>query len=90
MSCESEGRAAGVEIIHDAFGDVLRVQCDGVSDRPSADPDSGNGYCIEASNIQSLCGSTTVSFKDRLRIIDGMRIWLTAATHTVTFKVHLS
>ena len=87
QSCESEGRVAGAEIIYDAFGDVLRVQCDGVSDRPSADPDGGHGYCIEASNIQSLCGSTTVSFKDRLRIIDGMRIWLTAAAHTVTFKV---
>ena len=87
LSCESEGRVAGAEIIYDAFGDVLRVQCDGVSDRPSADPDGGNGYCIEASNIQSLCGSTTVGFKDRLRIIDGMRIWLTAAAHTVTFKV---
>jgi len=47
------------------------------------DPDSGSGYCLEASNIQQNC----VDVNSALRIIEDVRIWLAAGTHTLAYKV---
>jgi hypothetical protein len=68
--------------VHDAFGDIVKTACDGTGDAPSVDPDSGNGYCVEASNIQS-----NLSALNPLVIIPSHRIWMTAEEHTVTYKV---
>jgi hypothetical protein len=84
---ENYNRTDGVHKIFDAFGDILKTACDGTGDAPSVDPDGGNGACVEASNIQSFCGAGPVGYQNNLRIIDGMRIWLTAEAHTVTFKL---
>lgn len=75
----------GSSIIYDNCGNIIKTACDGTGDAPSVDPEEGHGYCIEASNIQSHCGEIVPY--NNLRIVDDMRIWLTAASHTVTFKV---
>lgn len=79
---EDTGRTQAIDKIIDIFGDVIRTACDGAGDAPSVDPDGGNGYCIEASNVQSNCNQI-----NELRMIQGQRIWLTAAAHTVTYKL---
>ena len=68
--------------VYDQYGDVIKTACDGTGDAPSADPDSGNGYCVEASNIQAI-----IATNNPLVIIPNHRIWMTAAEHTVTYKV---
>jgi len=83
VSVENYGGVAGAYKAIDAFGDVLKTACNGVGDAPSVDPDGGNGYCIEASNIQSNCGAQN----SPLVIFDKHRIWMTAVAHTVTYKV---
>ena len=90
VQCENFNRVNGAHKIFDNFGDIIKTACDGTGDAPSVDPDGGNGYCVEASNIQSNCGLADASGSKQfsaLRIIDGQRIWLTAAAHTVTYKV---
>jgi hypothetical protein len=67
---------------HAVFGDIIKTACDGTGDAPSVDPDAGNGYCVEASNIQS-----NLSAIAPLVIIPSHRIWMTAEAHTVTYKV---
>ena len=70
--------------ILDQYGDIIKTACDGTGDAPSADPDSGNGYCIEASNIQDIFG---VAGKLVLFQRTKHRMWLTADTYTVTYKI---
>jgi hypothetical protein len=82
VSCENFNGVLNAHKIFDAFGDIVRTACDGTGDAPSADPDGGNGYCFEASNIQSNCGHGSP-----LLIFDKLWLWMTAATHTITFKV---
>ena len=65
---------------------MVKVACDGSGDRPTADPDAGNGDCIELSNIQSGCDSANPlkAWEDHQ-----YRIWATTAagSKTYTFKV---
>ena len=82
IAVEEYGGTPNTYKIHDNAGDIIKTACNGTGDAPSVDPDSGNGYCIEASNIQSNCGSM-----NKLVIFSKHRIWLTAATYTVTYKV---
>jgi hypothetical protein len=82
IAAEEYGGTPNAYKIHDNAGDIIKTACDGTGDAPSVDPDGGNGNCIEASNIQSNCGSI-----NKLVIFDQHRIWLAAATYTVTYKV---
>ena len=83
LKCENLNRVDGTHKIYDNYGDVLKTACDGTGDAPSVDPDSGSGYCLEASNIQQNC----VDVNSALRIIEDVRIWLAAGTHTLAYKV---
>jgi hypothetical protein len=83
LKCENLNRVNGAHKIYDNYGDVLKTACDGTGDAPSVDPDSGSGYCLEASNIQQNC----VDVNSALRIIEDVRIWLAAGTHTLAYKV---
>ena len=77
----------GVHKIFDNMGDIIKTACDGTGDAPSVDPDAGNGYCIEASNLQSYCGTEEANgFKNPLLIIEDQRIWLAAGSYTITYK----
>jgi hypothetical protein len=71
-----------VQKILDEKGDLFRTTCNGTGDAPSIDPDGGTGYCIEASNIQSNC-----AYPSCLVVMEEQAIWLTAAAHTVTYKL---
>jgi hypothetical protein len=82
ISQEDFGQVFGTHKVTDAFGDVLKTACDGTGDAPSQDPDGANGYCVEASNIQ-----LNLSSINPLLLVPNQRIWLTAAEHTITFKV---
>jgi hypothetical protein len=82
VSAEDYDRTGNAYKVQDAFGDIIKTACDGTGDAPSVDPDAGAGYCVEASNIQS--NLTTLN---PLVIIPNHRIWMTAAAHTVTYKV---
>ena len=83
LKCENLNRVDGTHKIYDNYGDVLKTACDGTGNAPSVDPDSGSGYCLEASNIQQNC----VDVNSALRIIEDVRIWLAAGTHTLAYKV---
>ena len=88
LRCENLNRVDGTHKIYDNYGDVLKTACDGTGDAPSADPDGGSGYCVEASNIQSACGAALLpSGKTALRMIEDVRIWLAAGTYTLGYKV---
>jgi hypothetical protein len=77
-----------VQEIYDNFGTLYKTACNGSGDSPSQDPNGGSDYCIEASSIQSNCGSMpTLGTKSSLKIIDKQRIWLAAGAHTLTYKV---
>lgn len=84
--CEHHNRVLGAQKIYDNNGDVVKVTCDGGGDRPSVDPDGGNGDCIELSNIQTICNTNNPlkAWEPRQ-----YRLWVTAAggTVTYTFKV---
>jgi len=82
VAAEEYGGTPNAYKIHDNAGDIIKTACDGTGDAPSVDPDAGNGYCIEASNIQSNCGAI-----NKLVIFDKHRIWFAAGTYTVTYKV---
>jgi hypothetical protein len=82
LCCENLARNDGIYKIFDAFGDITKTACDGTGDAPSVDPNGGHDYCIEVSNVQSNCGVV-----NNLLIFDKHRIWMTAAAHTVTYKV---
>ncbi len=82
FSCENLNRVDGTHKVFDIFGDIIKTACDGTGDAPSVDPDGGTGYCIEASNIQSNCNSY-----GPLNIFENFRIWVSAGSHTITFKI---
>ena len=86
VMCEHHDRTAQAQKIYDNNGDVVKVACDGGGDRPSEDPDGGNGNVIELSNIQSLCDTN-----NPLKAWEPKqyRIWATnaAGAKTYTFKV---
>jgi hypothetical protein len=74
--------------IYEMFGDIVKTACDGTGDAPSVDPDAGNGYCLEVSNVQSNLGLPAGAIHpNKLPIFTNHRIWMTAAAHTVTYKV---
>jgi len=74
--------------IYEMFGDIVKTACDGTGDAPSVDPDGGTGNCIEVSNVQSNLGIPTGAiYPNVLPIFTNHRIWMTAASHTVTYKV---
>jgi hypothetical protein len=94
LRVENLGRSATAHKIYDNFGDIIKTACDNTGDAPSVDPDGGNGYCVEASNVQSLLGQietgitgSGIYVANKLTIIEEQRIWLTAAAHTLTYKV---
>jgi hypothetical protein len=89
LFCENYGRVTGAHKIFDNMGDIIKTACDGTGDAPSVDPDGGHGYCVEASNIQSYCGTIEAGsgYANPLIIIDEQRIWLAAGSYTVTYKV---
>jgi hypothetical protein len=82
VAMENKDRVDGIQRIYCSQGDIYKTACDGTGDAPSVDPDGGHGYCIEASNIQTATSGLAV-----LPILDDQRIWLTAAAHTVTYKL---
>jgi hypothetical protein len=82
VAAEEYGGTPNAYKIQDNAGDIIKTACDGTGDAPSVDPDSGSGYCLEASNIQSTCGSI-----NKLLIFDKHRIWFTSGSYTVTYKV---
>ena len=82
IKVENLNRIDGAHKIFDNFGNIVKTACDGTGDTPSVDPDGNSGYCIEASNIQSNCNSV-----NPLVILEEQKIWLTAAEHTVTYKL---
>lgn len=85
VPCEHHNRTANAHQTYDMWGDVIKVACDGAGDRPSVDPDGGNGDCIELSNIQTSCdsGNPLKAWDDRQ-----YRIWAAVGVaQTYTFKV---
>jgi len=87
--CENYGRVSGAYKIFDNFGDIIKTACDGAGDAPSVDPDGGHDYCLEASNLQDKLGIPAGSiYPNKLAILekDKHRIWLSAASHTITYK----
>jgi len=83
ISWEHYGGTLNAYKVIDNVGDIIKTACDATGDAPSEDPDAGNGDCIEASNIQSICDTGC----NKLVIFDKHRIWMTAAQHTVTYKI---
>jgi hypothetical protein len=90
VACENLNQVNGSYKIYDNFGDIIKTACDGTGAAPSADPNGGHDYCIEASNLQTNLGIPAGSiYPNILAIIasNEHRIWLTAASHTITYKV---
>lgn len=88
LTCENLYGVEGSMKIYEQYGDIVKVACDGTGDYPSVDPDGGHGNCLEVSNVQSNLGIPTGSiYPNKLLIFDKHRIWMTAASHTVTYKV---
>jgi hypothetical protein len=83
VKCENLARVAGAHKIFDNYGNLTKTACDGTGDAPSVDPDGGSGDCVAASEIQSNCTDAN----NKLTIVEGQKIWLTAAAHTLTYKV---
>ena len=79
---EHHGQVINAQKQYLQMGDITKTACDGAGDAPSVDPDSGNGYCIGASNIQSNCSPTGT-----LRLFDKHQIWLAAGAYTITYKI---
>jgi hypothetical protein len=82
LAMEDYGGVPGAHKIVDNAGDIIKTACDGTGDAPSIDPDGNHGNCAEASNIQSNCGSI-----NKLVIFDKHRVYLSAGTYTITYKV---
>jgi hypothetical protein len=86
--CEHHDRTLDTFRIYQNMGNTTVVSCDGVGDRPSEDPDGGNGEVIELSNIQSNCsddpGNRVKAWKDKCS-----RVYALAADgmQTYTFKL---
>jgi len=73
----------GAMKIEDQLGNILKTLCDGTGDAPSIDPDMGNDYCLEASNIQA-CLTPTVG---PLKIINGVRLWVRDGERTIEIPI---
>ena len=82
IKVENLNRVDGSHKVFDNFGNITKTACDGTGDAPSVDPDGSNGYCISAESIQSNCNSV-----NPLVVLEEQKIWLTAAAHTVTYKL---
>jgi len=82
MRFENYNRTEGSDRVYSNGTTILRLACDGTGDAPSQDPDGGNGDCIAATSVYASCSSLLPA-----TMLKGMRIWLSAAEHTVTFKV---
>ena len=87
ISAEEYDGAANTSKVLDNTGDVIKTACDGgTADYPDEDPDGGSGYAIQATTLQS-----NISTVDPLYIISNRsphRIWLTAGTWTITYKIY--
>ena len=82
LKCEHYDRVAHAYKIFDNMGDIIKTACDGAGDSPGIDPDGGNGYCVELSNIQSKCNGNNplLAFHHR--------VWAEASvSKTYTYKV---
>jgi len=87
IAAEDAGGITDAAKVYDNVGDVERIACDGATaDYPDQDPDGGSGYAIMAANLQS-----NLSTIDPLYLISDRsphRVWLTAGTWTITYKVY--
>ena len=72
LSIEGYGGVEGANIKILAGMDVVKVSADGGGDRPSVDPDGGNGSLVELSNLQSFLAY-------RLMLAFEHRIWAEAS-----------
>lgn len=79
---EDHNRVVGAYIAYLPMGNIIKTPCDGTGAAPSIDPLGGTGHCIEASSIQSYCGP-----RAPLNLFNKHRLWMTAAAHTITYKV---
>jgi hypothetical protein len=84
MTLENYNLVAGAQRILDSWGDVIKTACDGTGDAPSQDPDAGHGYCVELSNIQSIC-----DIYHPLRAFNDFEfaVWVETGSQTFTFKI---
>jgi len=89
LHCEDYDQTLGASRTYYNSGTITRVACDGGGDRPSEDPDGGNGYCLEMADIQSLVHQSVLPAWDHRGDGQGYRIWATSAagSKTYTFKV---
>jgi len=87
ISAEEFDGAANTSKVFDNTGDIVKTACDGgTADYPDEDPDGGSGYAIQATTLQN-----NISAVDPLYIISDRsphRIWLTAGTWTITYKIY--
>ena len=81
LTFENFGGVNGAHRISDMFGDIIKVQCGSGAPVPATDPDGGTDYALECSSIQSNCSPI-----NPLVVIEDMRLWLAAGTHTIRFK----
>lgn len=85
IRCDHHDQVLNAYQIIYAFGDIVKTACDGTGDAPSEDPDGGNDYCIEASNIQS---NLSADYPLVLFDYDNYKVWCAAdVAKTFTFKV---
>jgi hypothetical protein len=84
ISCEHHNRVLNAYKVYTNTGDIIKTACDGTGNSPSEDPDGGHEYCIEFSNVQSVCSSTNPLIGMLHR---EYRVWATASiSKTYTFK----
>jgi len=73
--------------VFDNTGYIIKTACDGATaDYPDQDPDGGSGYVLEASNLQAIISVTNPLYL--IDILSPHRVWLTAGTWTITYKVY--
>ncbi len=84
ITSEHHDNINGAHRIYENFGDIIKVNADGTSGRPSVDPDGGNGDLVELSNIQSNCGFGGGCPLEAFEHL----VWATASlSKTYTYKV---
>lgn len=81
LTFENFGRVDGAHRISDMFGDIIKMQCGSGAPIPPLDPNGGTDHVLECSSIQSNCSPI-----NPLVILDDLRLWMMAGTHTVRFK----
>ena len=77
---EKYNRVSGADAVYTPWSDIVRTPCNGTGNAPSVDPDSGNGDCVGITTYSAV--TTCIDFG-----IIKHRIWLSAGTYTITYKV---